>query len=160
MVKQLVGDINTSSRKADMKVMMIDLKKRQKEDNQIKTQSSIDSNKIQIRLKEEITSMYKQQLKIFEAHFSLHFNSLHNNQEVDPHKNNLMSILVKDIDEKFKGRLKKVTGKIYEKSPSLFFSYWEERYAILDCRKFKYFKRKGDKLPLAILNFDLFEAEA
>ena len=44
-----------------------------------------------------------------------------------------------------------------EWKPSLF-HLWEERYAVLHEKKFKYFQKKGDKYPLAILNFDLFEA--
>ena len=158
--RKMVEEVEYKNRMADLDVLKADIKNRRCDDKQSKTNSWISAMDIKSKMKDEITNMYQQQLKIFEAHYSMHFNQLHNNQKVDPFQNNLMSMLVKDIDQKFKGRLKKVTGKIYEWCPSLIFSYWEERYAILDCRKFKYFKNENDKLPLAILNFDLFEAEA
>ena len=48
-------------------------------------------------------------------------------------------------------------GTLFEWSPSLF-GLWEARHANLDNKKFKYYAKENDKIPLAILNFDLFEA--
>jgi hypothetical protein len=41
---------------------------------------------------------------------------------------------------------KKIEGTLMKKSPS-WFKGWQERYVILENRKFKYYKTKGDAVP-------------
>ena len=43
-----------------------------------------------------------------------------------------------------------------EWAPSLS-GLWKERHATIQDKKFTYFESPGDKKPMAVLNFDLFE---
>lgn len=63
------------------------------------TAFSVDD--IKLKLKEELISNYQQQLKIFESHYNNNYNKLHNNQEVDPFKLDIMNNLFKNLNQHF-----------------------------------------------------------
>jgi hypothetical protein len=92
---------------------------------------------------------------MFEDNFNSNFDKLHKDEHVNPGENK--DIVAQQSAHSSKG-LKKQSGEILELNPGWFFNRWEPRYAVLENKKFKYFENEEDKIPIAVLNFDLFEA--